>query len=207
MKTVYYNAQVYTGALPLQQAFAVKDGKFIFAGSNADALALDAEQFIDLQGAFVCAGFNDSHMHLLNLGQTLGQAPLHQHTGSLQDMLECLRQTAPGRGGWILGRGWNQDYFTDVHRMPNRYDLDKVSTDHPICISRACGHALAVNSKALEILSITADTPKWRAAALLWKRANPTAFSLTMPWIWFCGPFPIPIKRKSRICSVPPAPT
>ena len=173
MKTVYYNAQVYTGSLPPQQAFAVEDGKFIFAGSNADALALEAEQAVDLQGGFVCAGFNDSHMHLLNLGQTLGQAPLYQHTESLQDMLNCLRQTAPGRGGWILGRGWNQDYFTDVHRMPNRYDLDKVSTEHPICISRACGHALAVNSKALALLGITADMPQVEGGSIVMEAGEP----------------------------------
>ena len=173
MKTVYYNAQVYTGLLPLQQAFAVEDGKFIFAGSNSDALALHAEQSIDLQGAFVCAGFNDSHMHLLNLGQTLGQAPLYQHTGSLQDMLDCLHQTAPSRGGWILGRGWNQDYFADVNRMPNRYDLDKVSTEHPICISRTCGHALAVNSKALEILGINADTPQVEGGSIVMEAGEP----------------------------------
>ena len=173
MKTVYYNAQVYTGLLPLQQAFAVEDGKFIFAGSSADALALDAQQFIDLQGVFVCAGFNDSHMHLLNLGQTLGQAPLYQHTGSLQDMLACLRRTDPGRGGWILGRGWNQDYFADVHRMPNRYDLDKVSTEYPICVNRACGHALAVNSKALEILGITADTPQVEGGSIVMEAGEP----------------------------------
>ena len=174
MKTVYCNAQVYTGQLPLQQAFAVEDGAFIFVGSNEDALALEAEQTVDLQGCFVCAGFNDSHMHLLNLGQTLEQAPLFQHTGSLQDMLECLRGTTPGRGGWILGRGWNQDYFTDEKRMPNRYDLDQVSTEYPICVNRACGHALAVNSKALEILGINADTAQVPGGQIVMENGIPT---------------------------------
>ena len=40
MKTVYYNATVYTGSLQTAQAFAVEDDRFIFAGSNTDALAL-----------------------------------------------------------------------------------------------------------------------------------------------------------------------
>ncbi len=62
--------------------------------------------------------------------------------------------------GWIKGRGWNQDYFTDVDRMPNRYDLDQVSTTNPVIVTRACGHCLVVNSKALELLGITADTPQ-----------------------------------------------
>ena len=68
MKTVYYNAQVYTGQLPLQQAFAVREGRFVFVGSDAEAAEMPADERIDLQGAFVCAGFNDSHMHLLNFG-------------------------------------------------------------------------------------------------------------------------------------------
>ena len=38
MRTIYHNAQVYTGQLPLQQAFVVEDGRFVFAGSNENAL-------------------------------------------------------------------------------------------------------------------------------------------------------------------------
>ena len=157
MKTVYYNGRIYTGQLPLQNAFAVEDGVFIFAGQDQDAPEGDVR--IDLQGKFVCAGFNDSHMHLLNYGQALMVAPLHLHTGSLADMLSILKKTKPGRGGWIVGRGWNQDYFDDCNRMPNRHDLDQVSLDHPVCAIRTCGHALCVNTKALELLDITAQTP------------------------------------------------
>ena len=85
MKTIYYNGAVYTGQMPMCEAFAVEDGKFIFAGSSADALAMaaDGDGRVDLGGAFVCAGFNDSHMHLLNYGQSLTMAPLSENTGSL----------------------------------------------------------------------------------------------------------------------------
>ena len=160
LKTVYYNGRVYTGKLPLCSAFIVEDGVFTFAGSDSDALCQDFDKNIDLQGKFVCAGFNDSHMHLLNYGQSLAMAPLHLNTTSLENMIDCLRNTLPGRGSWILGRGWNQDYFQDVCRMPDRYDLDKVSREYPVCAIRACGHALCVNSRALEILGITANTPQ-----------------------------------------------
>ena len=160
MKTAYVHGRVYTGQLPLQQAFIVEDGKFIAVGSDEEILAAKPEQIVNLEGKFVCAGFNDSHMHLLNLGQALSVAPLHQHTGSKQDMLLCLRAMAPGRGGWIMGRGWNQDLFADSHDMPTRWDLDTISTEHPVCAVRACGHAMVVNSKALELLQITADTPQ-----------------------------------------------
>ena len=150
---VFYNANVYTGT-GFVRAFAVEDGRFTFVGNEAD---VPVGERIDLGGAFVCAGFNDSHMHLLNYGQSLCMAPLHTHTGSLAQMLDCLKAARPQRG-WILGRGWNQDCFADEARMPCRSDLDQVSLTLPVCAIRACGHALVVNSKALEILGITADT-------------------------------------------------
>lgn len=173
MRTIYHHASVYTGQLPLQQAFIVEDGRFVFAGSNEQALLQQADETIDLNGAFVCAGFNDSHMHVLCYGSALTAAPLNEHTRSLADLIDCLRQTAPGRGGWILGRGWNQDFFTDANRMPNRWDLDKVSTDHPVCATRACGHALVVNTRALELLGITALTPQVDGGQIVMEDGQP----------------------------------
>ena len=149
MKTIYKNGAVYTGKLPLVEAFAVEDGKFVFAGSSAeaDALAAAGDKVVDLGGKFVCSGFNDSHMHLLNYGSSLLKAQLAAHTESLEDMLACLdtfQKEHPRKdGAWLMGRGWNQDYFTDVDRMPNRYDLDRVSTEVPICATRAAAAACA----------------------------------------------------------------
>ena len=159
MKTIYYNAQVYTGHLPLVEAFIVESDMFSFVGSTTDALALATEEDIcvDLEKKFVCAGFNDSHMHLLSYGNALNMAPLHEHTGSLEDMIQCLKNHKNTRGGWILGRGWNQDYFSDVKRMPNRWDLDRVSTTCPVVAIRTCGHALVVNSYVLDLLGISGD--------------------------------------------------
>lgn len=192
MRTVYYNGQVYTGTLPLQQAFLVEDGVFFAVGSDAEMLAIHADRQLDLQGKFVCAGFNDSHMHLLNLGQALSVALLDQHTSSLEEMLDCLKQMSTGRGGWILGRGWNQDYFQDVSRMPNRWDLDKVSAEYPVCAVRACGHALAVNSKALEILGITKDTPQIEGGQIVMEEEVPNGifFDNAMDLVYAAIPNP-----------------
>lgn len=192
MRTVYYNAVVYTGQLPLQQAFVVENGRFVFVGSNEEAMAQGVETVVDLRGAFVCAGFNDSHMHLLNLGQTLTIAQLGQHTRSLEDMIVCLAQTKPGRGGWILGRGWNQDFFSDMDRMPNRWDLDRVSTEHPVCATRACGHALVINSRALEMLGITADTPQIDGGQIVMENGQPNGvfFDNAMDLVYSAIPSP-----------------
>lgn len=180
MKTIYHHAAVYTGQLPLVQAFIVEDGKFTFAGSNTQALALreDGDAAVDLGGAFVCPGFIDSHMHLLNYGQSLCIAQLANHCGSHQALLNFLRENPLGRGGWILGRGWNQDFFSDGKTMPTRWELDTVSATRPICITRACGHALSVNSKALEILGITADTPQVEGGQIVMENGVPNGVFL-----------------------------
>ena len=164
MKTAYYNGAVYTGDLPLCQAFIVEDARFLMAGSNEDVFArLTAEDAkIDLQGRFVCSGFNDSHMHLLEYGSVLHTAQLAEHTDSLTGMLDYVRaylaDNPPAEGQWLLGRGWNQDFFTDVNRMPNREDLDAVSSDVPILLTRAFGHCCVVNSKALALAGIGPHT-------------------------------------------------
>ena len=192
MKTAYFGGAVYTGTLPLQQAFVVEDGKFTAVGSNEEILALEAEQQVDLQGKFVCAGFNDSHMHLLNLGQALSVAPLHLYTHSLEEMMGCLQQMQPGRGGWIVGRGWNQDFFRDVHRMPNRWDLDRVSEVFPVCAIRACGHAMVINSKALALLGITKDTPQIPGGEIVMEEGQPNGilFDNAMDLVYIAIPSP-----------------
>ena len=192
MKTAFYNARVYTGELPLQEAFIAEDGKFSTVGSNEEILAQEADCVIDLGRKFVCAGFNDSHMHLLNLGQALSVAPLHLYTGSLQEMILCLQQMQPGRGGWIIGRGWNQDFFADVRRMPNRRDLDQVSKDHPVCAIRACGHAMVVNSKALELLSITAESSQIPGGEIVMEDGVPNGvlFDNAMDLVYAAVPAP-----------------
>ena len=165
MKRIFYNARVYTGEEKLQQAFLTKDDVIAAVGSNQEILALqDAEtEMKDMQGRFICPGFNDSHMHLMGFGESLNLAQLAPHTDSLRGMIAYLKEYVkdhPVRENqWLFGRGWNQDFFTDVERMPDRYDLDQVSVDYPILMTRVCGHACVVNSKALEIMGITADTP------------------------------------------------
>ena len=170
MKTIYHGGQVFTGSLPLAQAFAVEDGRFLAAGTDAELLALRAEGdvLVDLAGRFVCPGFNDSHMHLVNYGNLMNMCDL---TGSatvslaaVQDALRAFAASHPE--GWIIGRGWNQDYFSPATDIPTRHDLDAVCADRPICITRCCGHCLVVNTCALDMLGIDASTPVPEGSAI-----------------------------------------
>ena len=165
MRTAYYNGKIYTGELPLKEAFLVEDGYFTAVGTDREILCLldPEDEKTDLMGSFICSGFNDSHMHLLNFGQSLYNVGLAEHTSSLEAVLDRLKkrllEDPPENGRWLLGRGWNQDYFTDTDRMPDRYDLDRVSDTVPIMITRACGHSCVVNSRVLSLAGIDKNTP------------------------------------------------
>ena len=165
MRQIYIGGKVYTGEPPLKSAFIVEEDKFTDVGTDEEMLALkeEADEIINLEGKFVCAGFNDSHMHLVNFGYSLSMANLAKHTDSMQSVIDAMKDFIKEKdlkpGTWAKGRGWNHDYFTDEKRFPNRYDLDKASIEHPIVITRACGHTCVVNSKALEMIGLTSDVP------------------------------------------------
>lgn len=160
MITCYENARVFTADSHACDCFVVKDGVFAFVGTAGDAhQAFPSAERVDLHGQFVCPGFNDSHMHLLNLGTILTQAQLA--SSSLAQMLDVLSDYCAAHPDeeWILGRGWNQDDFTDEARYPTRDDLDSICPDKPCLITRACGHVAIANSAALRRCGIDTHAP------------------------------------------------
>lgn len=159
----YENARVFTADNRLADAFVVDDGRFVFAGKTQEARKTYPDAAcVDLGGKFVCPGFNDSHMHLLELGSVLMQAQLAPHSDSLAHVLEALSAfvQAHPQEPFILGRGWNHDDFTDERRYPVREDLDRICPDKPVLITRACGHVAVANSAALRLAGIDVCAPQ-----------------------------------------------
>ncbi|HML36763.1 MAG TPA: amidohydrolase, partial [Bacillota bacterium] len=118
-------------------------------------------QKIDLEGRLALPGFSDSHLHLIYYANTKRKVDLSE-TKSIEEVIFLCREhrgKMPEDDEWLLGWGWNQDYWkTPV--FPTRFDLDKISTEIPIAITRACYHATVVNTKALEILELAGAIPE-----------------------------------------------
>ena len=161
MKILYYNGIIYTGE-KIVNSFVIKDNLFYDVKDINDFNKDDYDKCIDLNNKFVCAGFNDSHIHLLGYGQSLLMAKLYEHTNSLKELIEYgkkfLNEHPISEGKWLKGRGFNQDYFIDEKRIPTKDDLDLISKDIPIIFTRACGHCCVINSKGLEICNINKDS-------------------------------------------------
>jgi predicted amidohydrolase YtcJ len=155
---VFKNGNIYTvnEGQPRAQAIAVKAGRIIFVGSNADAKKYEGRQtrVVDLQGHTVVPGMTDSHNHLIGVGQREMTLNL-EGTTSLEDFLSKVKarvdRAKPGE--WITGRGWIETFWKPPV-FPTREDLDRVAPDNPILLRRADGHGAVVNSAALKIAGI-----------------------------------------------------
>jgi predicted amidohydrolase YtcJ len=162
---IYINANVITvdSARPYAEAFAVNNGRFTAVGSDAEVrrLAGPGIQIIDLKGMTVVPGFNDAHLHPVGVYTEdspyytpwLGPEKVH----SMDDLIAALKaKAAKTPAGQLVSGSRYQD--TKLGRHPNRHDLDKASTEHPIVISHSSGHIIAVNSYVLQASGITKDT-------------------------------------------------
>lgn len=161
--TIFKNGNIITLEQQCKaEAFCVREDKFYAVGSNEVicTLALENEEIIDLKGKTVVPGFCDGHMHFLNYAITKDRVDL-TNVYSINDLInktkDFIKERNISKGEWILSMGWNDNHFEE-RRPLTRYDLDKISTEHPIFFTRVCGHIGTANSKALELLNITNNT-------------------------------------------------
>ncbi len=159
---VFTNGVVYTAndAQPTAVAVAVAAGKVVFVGAAADAERYigSGTEVIDLQGKSLYPGFVDAHYHLAGVGAREMNLNL-EGTRSLEEFLarvkERVDQAAPG--AWVTGRGWIETPWTP-RRFPTRQDLDRISPNNPVYLTRADGHAGVANSAALRLAGVTRAT-------------------------------------------------
>ena len=160
---VLINAKVYTAneKLPEAEAVAILKDKIIFVGSANESIQYTCNDnpIEDLQGKFIFPGFIDAHAHLKGIGYREMNLNL-QGANSLKEMLTQVEIYANGLepGKWVIGRGWIEKKWPEG-RFPTIQELDMISPDKPMALERADGHAIIVNSLALEMANITENTP------------------------------------------------
>jgi predicted amidohydrolase YtcJ len=140
------------------------DGRILAVGSLAEveAAARAGTKRVDLAGRTLIPGFNDAHVHIWKMGLLLTrQVVANKSTApDIETIIERFRDKAESLppGTWITGRGYNEAELPE-RRHPERHDLDAASLDHPIALTRTCGHMIVANSLALRLAGITRDTP------------------------------------------------
>jgi len=163
MRQILFNGHIYQQKDQFVSALLIEDGYILKCGSDSEIMTFSNPDMtlIDLQGKTVVPGFNDSHLHFymsavaMQTVNLYGLSSIDQILKQACDFL-ALNPLTPGKT--LFGRGWNQDYFSDEARLLTRFDLDQISDDFPIVFSRACGHVVTCNTKALDVLGIDAST-------------------------------------------------
>jgi len=159
--TIFTGGTIYTGiGSETVEAVTIDDTGRILAVSPPTSMDWDESEvtLIDLNGAFMYPGFVDAHAHLLGIGERELTLNLEgtASVGELVTRIEAEVQDIPA-GQVLYGRGWIETGWPEG-RMPLASDLDAVSPDNPVILTRADGHALVANNAALAAAGITDET-------------------------------------------------
>ncbi len=148
-------------------AVAIKGERIIAVGKRSKVLKFknDATKIIELGDKALLPGLIDAHGHIgfqayLSTQVNLSSPPVG-NIKTLDDLktalTEYIQRNEIPEGQWVLGYGYDESLLKEK-RHPQRHDLDQIGTKHPIYLTHVSGHLGAVNSKALELAGINADT-------------------------------------------------
>ena len=175
---VFKNAKVYSVSLDGKEtraeSVAIKDGKFVFVGSEKDVEEYIGENTIvtDCKGGSILPGFVDSHMHFSLSIRRFGVADLstilkdfdnQTPEDVVKEMQKCIKEFADAHpdDAVVHGSGWERTWFEGAlggkTYALTRHDIDAVISDRPVALDSACGHVCLYNTKALELAGLDKD--------------------------------------------------
>ncbi|SDP39366.1 amidohydrolase [Desulforhopalus singaporensis] len=167
--TIYHNGTVITmdSADTIVEAVAVDDGMIVGVGSTSEVMSQfngSGTTIVNLKKKTLLPGFYDAHSHIGYAGmiykfQVILNSPPIGTVKNIDEVVAALQEKAQQtpEGEWIQGFGYDDTLLAEM-RHPTRYDLDRVSTVHPILITHTSGHLAVANSLALEMAGIDAST-------------------------------------------------
>jgi len=168
--TIYYGGRIITMDPKYKDPsyVAVKDGKILEVGyrHNYKRLIGKKTQLVKLSDRALIPGIVDAHSHFsltttyVHMPFVISQPPFGTAASISQILINIknyLEKAKTPPGTELYGFGYNDQELLE-HRHPTRYELDSVSTVHPIVLRHYTGHLVAVNSYALNAVGFTDST-------------------------------------------------
>lgn len=166
--TIYTNGKIYTvnDKQTWAEAVAIKDGKFIKVGTNADVLAAKGENtnVVDLAGKFVMPGIQDAHLHFESAylagmleGKMLRYGPEHKTIADLQKALKEYAEANPDLKVLFVEQ---LPLGLFPNNEPTKDFIEEVVPNRPVVMYGDGEHEVVLNTKALEMEGVTVDTPE-----------------------------------------------
>jgi predicted amidohydrolase YtcJ len=165
---VYRDGYVYTVDAhdSVQTALAIRAGRIVYVGRDAGLAPFMGPKtvLVDLRGRMLMPGLVDGHLHPLQGGGTLLKCNLNYEQLSVLQMQariqSCLDRTqAQEPDTWLEVVNWFQEGMLPAGTVTKRGNLDALKTKRPIFVMSSFGHTALVNSRALQLAGITAQTP------------------------------------------------
>jgi predicted amidohydrolase YtcJ len=154
----FFNGKIYTMNRPGEtvEAIVVRDGKIAWTGSSEEALKYPTHEKTDLGGRVGLPGFIDTHIHVFMDCLYKSYVDLSSAT-SVADIVNTMKEKGDPNAEWLVGAGIFSENLQE-NRFPQRYELDEISRDRPVMLSSHCGHIMMINSKALSLTEIVAQS-------------------------------------------------
>jgi predicted amidohydrolase YtcJ len=146
----------------VHRAMAVRAGRIVALSRDlggVDDLVGRDTVVIDELGLTVLPTFDDTHTHLIFAGRAANDLQVAD-AHDLAEFLGLIRRQAASTpaGQWIrTASNWHELQLAE-RRLPTCAELDSAAPDNPVLVKRG-GHNDVVNSLALRLAGITADTP------------------------------------------------
>ena len=172
------NATIWTGDKnnTVTQAMAIAGDTILAIGTNEEMETFkgNTTEIIDADGKFITPGFIDSHVHLLQGGNSLLSVELRdaktpaEFTKRIADYARTLQA-----GEWILEGNWDHTLWGG--ELPTKEWIDQYTPNNPVVVYRLDGHMILANSAALKFAGIDKNTPDVKDGAIIRdKNGNPT---------------------------------
>jgi predicted amidohydrolase YtcJ len=173
--TLFVNGSIYIDADRKVSNLLVRDGVVVGADINPDEY--QNAEIVDLKGAAVYPGFNDSHVHLISMavaGSIL--VPIGKETDPAK-----IAKIVGGRckevatGTPVMAHGFVlQDYDNDW-KLDDLKNLDnETGEDCPTMIADQLGHSYIVNTAAMRLSGLNASTPDPPGGKIVKQNGKPT---------------------------------
>ncbi|MCA7897575.1 amidohydrolase [Burkholderia cepacia] len=172
-------------ANPGASAVAIKDGRFVAVGHDADVMPLAgrATKVVDLGGRAALPGLIDNHCHVIRGGLNYNMELRWDGVPSLavaMDMLKRQVAITPAPQWVRVVGGFTEHQFAEK-RLPTIDELNAAAPDTPVFILHLYDRAL-LNAAALRVVGYTKDTPEPPGGTILRDAAgNPTGLLLANP--------------------------
>lgn len=156
MTLLFRGGRVWLGPGRTTSALAVRDGRIAALGD--DALALRADETVDLDGGLLLPAYSDGHAHPVQGGVELAGPAVHGCTGvdEVVSAVSSYALTHP-EADWITGGGYDPALAPDG-AFDARW-LDAAVGDRPVLLHATDHHTVWCNTRALALAGIDAATP------------------------------------------------